>query len=71
MTIKMVTSNGLYESGGAEELGSGEMSVQSKGISYGEMGKISVQILSNIFLKILTEGATTTEYNDREGAGCL
>ncbi len=37
--------------------GLGGMSVQSMG----EMGKISVQTFSNLFLKNLTEGAVTTE----------
>ncbi len=38
-------------------LGNWEMSVQSMG----KMGKIHVQNLSNPFLKMLTEGAVTTE----------
>ncbi len=36
----------------------GEMSVRSKVIFYTEMGKISVQTLSSLFLKKLTGGVT-------------
>ncbi len=53
--------NAWYESGGAEELGSGEMSVQSKGILYGEMGK---DFCPN-FIEHLLENIDRRSRNDR------
>ncbi len=53
----MVTANEWHADGG----GGDWEDAQSKWVLYGEMGKYFCQTSYNLFLKILTEGAKTTE----------